>query len=89
MESSGSTLRVELLEKIGEGGFGKVHIARLLDESTVASGVPRYIAIKIEHSEGNALEFEFNVMALIEKHPNLIEYIEYSPDFSLLSSGKF
>ena len=87
MESSVNTLRVELLGVVGEGSYGMVHVARLLDESTLVT--PRYVAIKIEHGEDNALEKEFLVMKFIEKHHNIIEYIEFSPNFSLVSEGAF
>ena len=67
--------RIELVAKIGQGTFGEVWLGRHHESSTV-----KYVALKLEKIviPDGGIKKEFEVMKNIDKHQNLIEYIEFA-----------
>ena len=49
-----------------------------------------YVAVKIEHKKSTttSLEKEYLSMKEVDSHPNLIGFVEYVGNFSLLSQGR-
>ena len=74
MESSGT--KIQLLDKIGEGTYGKVWVGRYSNPEIGS----RLAAIKLETNDRteNSLFKEFQVMKKIGKQQNVIEYLEYA-----------
>ena len=78
MESTAGP-RIELLEKIGEGGYGQVWLARIHKQGEEGKE-SRIAAVKLELKTiaGFSISDEFDSMKEIGTHAHLIDYIEYA-----------
>ena len=90
IEAGWTSKRIELLQKIGNGSYGEVWIGRLQANSEVLNEI-QYVAVKIElkSSSDISLKKEYEVMKIIGKHPNLIEYFEYANNFTEEGEDRF
>ncbi|XP_068728102.1 uncharacterized protein [Montipora capricornis] len=82
-------LRIELLEELGQGAFGKVHKAKLIDGLEYFANTPgrskknckvKIVAIKQLHEnamEAQKLEFldEIELMKVVGKHQNVLSFV--------------
>ena len=84
MESSGT--KIQLLDKIGEGTYGKVWVGRYQNPEIGS----RLAAIKLETYDRteNSLFKEFQVMKKIGKQQNVIEYLEYADNVKQVVSSE-
>jgi hypothetical protein len=83
MESTIGGQKIELIEQIGEGGFGQVWIGKVY-ENSMDSKVFKYAAIKFERFETEkkySLHREYTVMENIGPHENIIGCISFAAYF--------
>ena len=67
--------RIEMIEKLDEGGNGVVWIARLFE--TPDDTDLKIVVVKVQQdADSDSLEREFEVMQNIGRHERLINYIE-------------